>query len=76
MLAGEQALSRSASGWLTIPRKGLTKQYLIQLTAHAAINICYVVMLLHVSAPKGHLQGDNLEGLDLKYKCVYIIDNI
>jgi hypothetical protein len=44
-----------------IPCKRLTLQYLIQLTARATINICCFVMLfLHVSAGRVHLQGGRL----------------
>jgi predicted ABC-type sugar transport system permease subunit len=39
-----------------------TVQYLIQLTAHVTITICYFVMrILHVSAHIDHLQGGNLQ---------------
>lgn len=42
--------------------KVLYVQYLIQLKAHVTINVCYFVMvILHVSISKGHLQGDYLQ---------------
>jgi hypothetical protein len=46
------------------PRTGLAVQYLTKLTAQITINNhCYFAMLLlHVSAPISHFQGDHSQG--------------
>jgi hypothetical protein len=43
---------------------GMIIRYLLQLSAHVTINICYLEMFpQYVSAPTDHVRGDNLHRL-------------